>query len=112
MILRLNPISWLKKLRRQLDWRKPSNYASCRIQGIVRGFLARVLFKELLAEYRAAKLIQRIMLGKLGRMKWMREYWISINVVKSPEALEELVKRSVFQRETKSGYGPQWKRVF
>ena len=46
------------------------HYASCRIQGIVRGFLSRVLFRELLAEYRAANLIQRIMRGKLGRMKW------------------------------------------
>lgn len=88
------------------------HYASCRIQGIVRGFLARVLFKELLAEYRAANKIQRIMLGKLGRMKWMREYWISISVVKSPEALAELVKRSVFQRETQNVYGPKWKEFF
>lgn len=89
------------------------HYASCRVQGIVRGFLSRALFKELVQEYRAAKFIQRVMRGKLGRMKWMREYWKSLSVVKSPEALRELLKRSVFQREAKlSGSTTYWKEFF
>jgi hypothetical protein len=78
-------------------------YASCRIQGIVRGFLARFIAQDKMARYRAGQLLQRIMRGKLGRLRWMREYWKSISVVKSPEALVELIKRSSMKREITGG---------
>ena len=87
-------------------------YASCRIQGIVRGFLARCTVHDLLVKFRALKVIQRIMRGKLGRLKWMREYWKSISVVKSPEALVELVKRSTMKRESAAGYGAHWQEYY
>jgi len=50
------------------------HYASCRVQGIVRGFLARILTRNLLVEYRAGSLIVKIARGKLGRLRWMLEY--------------------------------------
>jgi hypothetical protein len=41
----------------------------------------------------------------------MRAYWMSISVVKSPEALQELVDRSILHRETK-GMGTAWQEYF
>ncbi len=87
-------------------------YASCRIQGVVRGFLARCKVSELLEKFRALKVIQRVMKGKLGRIMWMREYWKSISVVKSPEALTELIKRSAMKRESASGMGAHWQEYY
>ena len=75
------------------------HYAASRLQGIVRGFLARLLCNELKQELRALKTIQRVMRGKIGRNKWMRHYWLAIAVVKSPEALKEIWNRSKLIRE-------------
>ena len=82
-------------------------YAASRLQGIVRGFLVRLFCKELRRELHALVVIQRVMRGKLGRIKWMREYWKSISVVKSLEALKELKKRSRIIRSS-----PQWTEYF
>ena len=137
-------------------------YGSSRIQGIVRGFLARVLCKTLVIEYRASLVIQKVMRGKLvstvlvvvcgvavykllihvyhrdpmvlsvisftptnvspllisthlnsqGRMKWMMEYWESISVVKSPEALDALIERSTPHRDSKESKGPSWREYY
>ncbi len=88
------------------------HYASCRIQGIVRGFLARIMARQMLVEYRAGNILRRVARGKLGRMKWMLEYWKSISVVKSPEALEALLERSVPHRDSKEAGGPAWRELY
>eukprot|EP00606_Chrysophyceae_sp_TOSAG23-5_P000211 GSChrysophyteH2.ASY1.ANO1.1439.1 assembled CDS len=88
------------------------HYASCRIQGIVRGFLARIHTRNLLVEFRAGSLICKIARGKLGRMRWMLEYWKSISVVKSPEALDALLERSVTHRDSKEAGGPSWREYY
>ena len=62
-------------------------YAASRINGIVRGYLDRILCKGLMRIFRATMLIQRLIRGKLGRMKWMREYWRMRSVVRSDTAL-------------------------
>ena len=63
---------------------------------------------------RAIRTIQRIMLGKLGRMRWKREYWKSVSVVKSESALKELLERSQALREKispgRNGY--HWTEYF
>ena len=88
------------------------HYASCRIQGIVRGFLARIHARNLLVEFRAGSLICKIARGKLGRMRWMLEYWKSISVVKSAEALDALLERSVTHRDSKEAGGPSWREYY
>jgi len=87
-------------------------YGSARIQGIARGFLARVRCKLLLLEYRAGGLLVRIARGKLGRMRWMMEYWKSISVVKSPEALAAIIDRSIPKRDSKEASGPSWREMY
>jgi len=87
-------------------------YGSSRIQGIVRGYLARLRCKILLFEYRAGGLIVKIARGKLGRLRWMREYWKSISVVKSPEALEAIIERSIPKRDSKEASGPAWREMY
>ena len=91
-------------------------YASARIQSIVRGFLDRLLVKELLREIRAVYLINRIMRGKLGRLKWMREYWKQRSVVKSDNALKDILRRSTLIREVsklgKGNKGYHWKEMY
>lgn len=77
-------------------------YSASRLQGIVRGFLVRLFAKELRRELHALLTIQRVFRGKLGRMRWMREYWRSISVVKSPQALAELRNRSGVLRDSTS----------
>lgn len=62
-------------------------YAASRINGIVRGYLDRLLCKELMRLFRATTLIQRVLRGKLGRLKWIREYWRMRSVVRSNTAL-------------------------
>ncbi len=74
-------------------------YAASKINALVRGFLDRQLCKRLLRKLRAVKVIQRLIRGKLGRIRWQREYWKQLSVVKSPEALEEILKRSTIVRE-------------
>jgi hypothetical protein len=85
-------------------------YASARIQGIIRGFLARLLFQEKVRIYRATVMIQKLMRGKLGRIRWMRHYWLSRSVVKSATALADLVARSRVVRS--DGQERGWKEMF
>ena len=91
-------------------------YAAARIQGIIRGFLDRLIVKDLLAERRAIVTIQKVIRGKLGRMKWMKEYWRTKSVVKSDMALEALLERSTMIREAaKFGKGSKgffWQEYF
>lgn len=89
-------------------------YAASKIQAIVKGYLDRLLCTRKRRHLRTVKLIQRIFLGKLGRMRWKREYWRSISVVKSDSALEEIRGRSSKLRETvlagRGGY--RWQEYF
>jgi hypothetical protein len=62
-------------------------YAASRINGIVRGYLDRILCRGLMRIFRATMLLQRLFRGKLGRMRWMREYWRMRSVVRSNTAL-------------------------
>lgn len=91
------------------------HYAACKIQAHIRGVLTRILYKELQIENQAVRKIQRIMRGKLGRLRWMRQYYISLSVVKSDKALEEIINRSTLIRECSVLYGPlyhPWKEYF
>lgn len=36
-------------------------------------------------------MIQRVILGKIGRLRWKREYWRSVSVVKSDTALKVIL---------------------
>lgn len=82
-------------------------YAAARIQGIIRGYLDRLLVKDLLFERRAIIVIQKVIRGKLGRIKWMKEYWKTKSVVKSDAALLELIDRSrLVRQKNKYGKGP------
>eukprot|EP01041_Mallomonas_annulata_P008158 gene8158-16774_t len=74
-------------------------YAASKIQALIRGFLARRLCAELLRQIHAAIIIQRTMRGKLGRMRWMNEFWSRQSVVKSKHALALIVTRSKIIRE-------------
>eukprot|EP01031_Cornospumella_fuschlensis_P040384 gene40384-49216_t len=74
-------------------------YAASRISALIRGFLDRIACRRLRRLNKAIRLIQRLMKGKLGRMRWQREYWRSISVVKSDFALQEILKRSRLLRE-------------
>ena len=38
--------------------------------------------------YNAVKLIQKMIRGKLGKIRWKLEYWRSVSVVKSDSALK------------------------
>lgn len=97
-----------KEARQALDLEDAKKYyGASRLQGIVRGFLVRIFCKELRRELHALLILQRVLRGKLGRMRWMREYWKSISVVKSLEALKELIKRSTMIRDS-----AQWKEYF
>jgi hypothetical protein len=68
-------------------------YASSKIGSIIRGYLARLYCNELLRQIHAAIVIQRLIRGKLGRIKWMREYWLKLSVVKSRHALVVKLKQ-------------------
>lgn len=74
-------------------------YAASKICALVRGFLDRIIARRERQYYRAIKIIQRVMKGKLGRIRWKREYWRSISVVKSDESLKEILERSKLIRE-------------
>lgn len=74
-------------------------YAASRIGALIRGYLDRIACKKLRRYRRAVLLIQRLMKGKLGRMRWQREYFRSVSVVKSDHALAEILKRSKVLRE-------------
>lgn len=74
-------------------------YAASKIQAIVKGFLDRLLCARKRKYLKTIQLIQRIFLGKLGRMRWKREYYRSLSVVKSDTALAEIKARSTLLRE-------------
>lgn len=74
-------------------------YAASLIAALIRGYLDRVTCRKLRRYRRAVLLIQRLMKGKLGRLRWQREYWRSVSVVKSDHALAELLGRSKLLRE-------------
>ena len=74
-------------------------YAASKLQAIVKGYLDRLLCERKRRYLRTIKLIQRIFHGKLGRMRWKREYWRAMSVVKSDTALEEIRHRSKLLRE-------------
>ena len=63
-------------------------YAISKIQALVRGFLDRIYCRKLMREARAIKLVQRLLRGKLGRLRWKREYYKSLSIVKSDSALK------------------------
>ncbi len=63
-------------------------YAASKIGALIRGYLDRLLCSRLRRRLRAIRTIQRIILGKLGRLRWKREYWRSVSVVKSDMALQ------------------------
>eukprot|EP01038_Epipyxis_sp_PR26KG_P015950 gene15950-21643_t len=89
-------------------------YAASRLQGLVKGFLARIVTRKMRLYKQSLELIQRGIRGKLGRMKWKREYWRSMSIVKSDTALEEIIKRSTLLREAKSTGKSKylWKEYF
>jgi hypothetical protein len=89
-------------------------YAASKISALVRGFLDRIVARKRRLYVRAIKLIQKVMKGKLGRIRWKREYWRSISVVKSDHALKELIERSKLLREQiKVGrFGYHWQEYF
>ena len=77
-------------------------FAASRIQGLIRGFLARLYSEQLKIERKATIIIQSLLRGRLGRKRWMYEYWKKISVVKSHEALSEILARSTLIRESES----------
>ncbi|RYG64650.1 hypothetical protein EON64_13530, partial [archaeon] len=89
-------------------------YAASRISALIRGFLDRIACKRLRRYYKAVRLIQRLMKGKLGRMRWQREYWRSISVVKSDYALQEILQRSRLLRENTQAADKKrhWQELF
>ena len=78
-------------------------FAASKIQAIVKGFLARRLCFRKRQYIRAVNTLQRVMKGKLGRLRWQREYWRSVSVVKSDQALVELLERSKKLRHATAG---------
>ena len=66
-------------------------YAASRIQGVIRGYLVRQRFMFLVIHLRACLKIQKVMRGKLGRLRWWRHYYLKSAVVKSEAALKVLI---------------------
>lgn len=93
------------------------HYAACKVQSVIRGFLARRFTAELLREQHAAIMIQKVVRGRFGRLKWLREFWKQKSVVKSNHALKLMLSRSKFIRQDeilkygKAEPGP-WKELF
>ena len=89
-------------------------YAASKIQAIVKGFLDRKFCARKKKYQRVILLIQRVFKGKLGRLRWKREYWRSLSVVKSDSALHEIMSRSSKLREhVVPGKKPyKWKEFF
>ena len=87
--------------------------ACARIQGVIRGFLSRLLAAQLRIIRKAVILLQSLLRGRLGRKRWMYEYWKKISVVKSNEALIDLKDRSTMTRESVSKVNKQtWQEYF
>lgn len=59
-----------------------------KIQALIRGFLDRVFCKKLRREARAVRLLQRIIRGKLGRIRFKIAYWRSLSIVKTDSGLQ------------------------
>ena len=55
--------------------------------------------------------MQALVRGRLGRVKWMREFWLHKSVVKSLGALKVLLERSKLQREGGS-HSKHWQEFF
>lgn len=89
-------------------------YAASKISALVRGFLDRIVARKERKYFRAIRLIQKVIKGKLGRIRWKREYWRSISVVKSDEALKDILERSKMLREkAKLGrFAYHWQEYF
>ena len=104
--------------RRQQQLRQAKEfYAAAGIGALIRGFLARIKTRERLRSWRAAVVGQRVVRGWLGRLRWKREYWRSVSVVRSKHALQQMLRRSRLVREEvrrrgggSSGY--RWKELF
>lgn len=90
-------------------------YAASRINALVRGFLDRAICKKLRLQQRAIQLIQKVFKGKLGRLRWRKEYWRSLSIVKSDSALKEILERSTMIREKivrNKKYRDHWKEMY
>ena len=86
-------------------------YAASRISGIVRGFLARFHYRELLQRRDATIVLQSLVRGRLGRVRWMMYFWLDKSVVKSVPALKILLERSTLLREAGSAL-KHWQEYF
>ena len=86
-------------------------YACARIQGLIRGFLDRLVAAQKRLERHAAGTINALLRGRLGRKRWMYEYWKKISVVKSEDGLKDILERSTCTRESKDRKEP-WKEFF
>jgi hypothetical protein len=75
------------------------HYAATKMNALVRGYLDRIICRRLRLRARAIRLIQKVMKGKLGRIRWRKEYWRALSIVKSENALKELIQRSTMIRE-------------
>lgn len=90
------------------------HYAASKVCALVRGFLDRIVVRNRRKYFRAIGLIQRVIKGKLGRIRWKREYWRSISVVKSDASLKDMLDRSKLIREkVKMGrFAYHWQEFF
>jgi len=86
-------------------------YASARIQGIIRGFLARFHYKDLLIRRDATVTLQSLVRGRLGRKRWMIMYWLAQSVVKSLPALDNILARSNLLRTGGAAF-KHWQEYF
>lgn len=103
-----------KKIDKQKDEEsKRRDIAATIINAVAKGYLARVWYRILKEEIKATVTIQKVMRGKLGRMRWLKFYYLSISVVKSDSALEEILNRSKLTRECKmESQNQMWREYF
>ena len=107
-----------EKLGEQLEYNRRvmiarKHRAASRIQGLIKGFLSRLLAAQLRLEYKCTLVIQSLVRGFLGRKRWMYEYWKKISVVKSKQGLADLLERSTLTRDSKGqGAGSGWREYF
>lgn len=98
--------------------RAKEEFAATHLAALVRGFLARCVFRRHIIEKKAAVSVQRIVRGLIGRRKWKKEFYKSVSVVKSAFALELLLSRSRLLRESiqlRRGFGKSsyhWQELF
>jgi hypothetical protein len=89
-----------------------AHYAASRIQGIIRGFLDRIFFREESTRRLSAIKIQSLIRGRFGRKRWMREYWLLKAVVKTPAGLKNILQRSRVIRVVDSEFNEMFDPVF